>query len=421
MRTGPPYRWYPDHFLSWIWSRFKVYLTVTFLTAQVFCGLAGFDRGGRWIVCLVTLELCLLPQLRSRFRNLAHKRSEVGGYRVSGSVRHGIAVRPAAPLTTNRQGQYRTGDAFYRRIPRSGVFGLVVACCVVAVIGPATWFTHAIWTSPDSIAVPPQYPQRVPESSNPANSKLATRPSDPVPRPPDVNLVPAPIGPAPEQPVREAQAPTATLSDNDRRRANDLAPPAISVPPPSTQDLSSAGAQDQSALENTQPPERSVPPLIRPTPPRHPAVKGPERKNDTSPLQETSRKQALNRLRNRNSPPAPLDAPNAPAPEGKLEPPPEYPVTSISAVGLLCQTVTPDKARELHLDAPRGLLVTGVTAGSPAAMAGIHSNDVVLSVNGAVLRDISRLEKIAASSPNHTVLVELFRNGTRRTVQLQIE
>jgi PDZ domain len=252
-----------------------------------------------------------------------------------------------------------------------------------------------------------------------------------------VNRVVPPVEPAPEPPVAEA-----TPSDNDSRGGSDLAPPAISTPPP-RQDLSSGGIQDQSALQNTQPPQRPNPSVSRPAPPRTPVAKNSERATDAvrkggsnngtdrppirealplpeaSPLQE-----ALNRLRNGSSPPLlpiPLDGPNAPASEGKLQPPLEYAVTSVSAVGLVCQTVTPDVARELGLGAPRGLLVTGVVAGSPAARAGIRSNDVVLSVDGTVLRDISKVEKMAAARPDHRVPVELFRNGARRTVQLQVD
>jgi hypothetical protein len=104
------------------------------------------------------------------------------------------------------------------------------------------------------------------------------------------------------------------------------------------------------------------------------------------------------------------------------QPPPAYPTASVSAVGLLCQSITADTARQLGLDAPRGMWCTGVTAGSAAALAGIRSNDVLLSIDGTDMRDLSGLRKIAGeTSAGSTVPVEIFRNGNRRTVQLSLD
>lgn len=328
-----------------------------------------------------------------------------------------------APRTGRRQG--------FRPSP------MLVAGVVIVLAGTglgATLFLRQ--SASDSIPVRPGLPQPVPESIKLTDSKSSAPASDPVPGPSEVNTLAAPIEPTPEPPVRqEPQATPTTLSDNDGKGSSDLAPPAISMPPAPAQDHSFVDVQDQSALQNVQPPLN--PPPSRPTPARIPAVKGTERPADTvrksgsnsgigRPIQKalpsqeaSSLHEALNRLHSGGSSPlspAPLDGP-----ENTLQPPPEYVITSVSAVGLVCQTVTPDKARVLGLGAPRGLLVTGVAAGSPADKAGIHSNDVVLKVNGTELRDISKLEKMAAGSPGHTVPVELFQNGARRTVQLQAD
>jgi S1-C subfamily serine protease len=133
--------------------------------------------------------------------------------------------------------------------------------------------------------------------------------------------------------------------------------------------------------------------------------------------------EVLNRLSNSAQPPSRPSGPAAPAPENLLQPPPEYAtITTSGAIGLVCQTVTPDTAHELRLDPPRGLWCTGVTAGSAAATAGIQSNDVLLKINGSEMRDLSRLKKIAAeTSPGQMVPVEIFRHGNIRTVQLPVD
>jgi serine protease Do len=101
---------------------------------------------------------------------------------------------------------------------------------------------------------------------------------------------------------------------------------------------------------------------------------------------------------------------------------PVYAITSSSPIGLLCQSVTPDTAREVGLDTPRGMIVVGVTAGSAAAMAGIHSSDVLLKINGTEMRDLSGLRAIAAeTAPGQPVPVEIYRRGTVQTVRLQVD
>jgi serine protease Do len=133
----------------------------------------------------------------------------------------------------------------------------------------------------------------------------------------------------------------------------------------------------------------------------------------------------LNRLHTEGPPLvslAPQTRADALGAENTLQPPAEYATFSTSAIGLACQTVTTATARDLGLSSPRGLWCTGVTAGSAAANAGIQSNDVLLKINGSEMRDLSRLGTIVASSaPGHTVPVEIFRNGSTRTVQLPVD
>jgi serine/threonine protein kinase len=231
-----------------------------------------------------------------------------------------------------------------------------------------------------------------------------------------------------------------------------------SVPaPPPPPELTSPASREPAVYQNPPPPSQppDVSPLkkpsgsaIRPTPPppipSNPGgpkprqgssfdntadgrakIEAPVRSPSDIPLVQETLNETLNRLRNgigSSVSPSRRDSPAAPAPENTLRPPPAYPTISTSAVGLVCQTVTSDTARQLGLDAPRGLWCTGVAAGSDAAKAGIHSNDVLLTINGSEARDLSGLQTIAGdTSPGHTVPVSIFRDGSVRTVHLAVD
>jgi hypothetical protein len=118
---------------------------------------------------------------------------------------------------------------------------------------------------------------------------------------------------------------------------------------------------------------------------------------------------------------------------GRTEPPspplqelsvplPSYPVTSSSAVGLLCQSVTKETAGGLGLEAPQGMVVTGVVVGSPADRAGLRENDVILRIGGTEAHQLSVLTKVAADMPpGQTVALDVYRQGHRRVVQLAVD
>ena len=91
--------------------------------------------------------------------------------------------------------------------------------------------------------------------------------------------------------------------------------------------------------------------------------------------------------------------PPSPPPQELSVPLPSYPVTSSSAVGLLCQSVTKETADKLGLEVPQGMVVTGVVVGSPADRAGIRENDVILKIGGTEAHQLSVLTKVAADTP----------------------
>jgi serine protease Do len=56
-------------------------------------------------------------------------------------------------------------------------------------------------------------------------------------------------------------------------------------------------------------------------------------------------------------------------------------------LGVMISNVTPELARQIQLDAPKGAFITEVVPGSPADLAGLQAGDVVLKVNGRPVVD----------------------------------
>ena len=81
-------------------------------------------------------------------------------------------------------------------------------------------------------------------------------------------------------------------------------------------------------------------------------------------------------------------------------------------LGVQIQPVTDDIAAALGFDKARGVLVSDVTADTPAAKAGITRGDIVVSVDGTEVnapRDLTRM--IATDAPGATVKLGLLRAG----------
>jgi len=90
-------------------------------------------------------------------------------------------------------------------------------------------------------------------------------------------------------------------------------------------------------------------------------------------------------------------------------------------MGLLPQDITPAIAKEFHLADTQGVLVGDVTAGTPAAEAGVQRGDVIREIDGQKIEDSNQLRfKVAMIPPGTIVHLKLIRDGNDRTVAVKL-
>ena len=90
-------------------------------------------------------------------------------------------------------------------------------------------------------------------------------------------------------------------------------------------------------------------------------------------------------------------------------------------LGVQIQEVTPEIAKGLGLGKDQGALVADVTKDSPAAKAGFHQGDVILSFNGHDISKVRDLPIVVAQTPvGEKAKVEVFRNGKHETLDVSI-
>jgi len=91
-------------------------------------------------------------------------------------------------------------------------------------------------------------------------------------------------------------------------------------------------------------------------------------------------------------------------------------------IGVQIQEVNAQMADAFSLDRPRGALVGQVIADGPAQKAGVKVGDVILSVNGkGVERSAALPGVISAIKPGDTAKVEVWRDGSTKTLNVKVE
>jgi serine protease Do len=87
----------------------------------------------------------------------------------------------------------------------------------------------------------------------------------------------------------------------------------------------------------------------------------------------------------------------------------------------LDRVFTQKAANRLGMVRAVGAHVSGVTTGSPADVAGVQADDVILEVDGVAIEDDDHLVSLVSVTPtNSTVTLTVFRNGERISLRLPV-
>lgn len=90
-------------------------------------------------------------------------------------------------------------------------------------------------------------------------------------------------------------------------------------------------------------------------------------------------------------------------------------------IGAEGEALTSETARQAGLDRPAGMLVTGVSPGSPAARGGLRPGDIVYAVDGKAVIDPSSLRYQIASQPvGSTVTLTVVRDQEATNLQIEL-
>ncbi|WNG18784.1 Do family serine endopeptidase [Cystobacter fuscus] len=90
-------------------------------------------------------------------------------------------------------------------------------------------------------------------------------------------------------------------------------------------------------------------------------------------------------------------------------------------LGIGIQDLDEDLARALQLPVKEGAVVNQVNDNSPAGRAGVKMDDVIVSIDGQKVGSGSSLTRsVALKKPGSTSALEVFREGKRQTIKVQL-
>lgn len=90
-------------------------------------------------------------------------------------------------------------------------------------------------------------------------------------------------------------------------------------------------------------------------------------------------------------------------------------------LGVEIAEVTPEKAKELKLPRPEGVIVSDVLPDSPSAKAGLEAKDVILEYDGQVVEGTVQFRRLVRETPpGRSVAIEVSRNGQNEKLNVQV-
>ena len=100
----------------------------------------------------------------------------------------------------------------------------------------------------------------------------------------------------------------------------------------------------------------------------------------------------------------------------------EYGETRRGWLGVTIEDVTADHASTIGLNRPTGAVVSVVTPNSPAAVAGVVVNDVILEFNRQSISSVRDLTRAVADTPvGERAPLVILRDGKRMTLNVVVE
>jgi serine protease Do len=100
----------------------------------------------------------------------------------------------------------------------------------------------------------------------------------------------------------------------------------------------------------------------------------------------------------------------------------KYGVVHRSYLGVSIGPLAPDVAEQLGLTGTKGVYVSNVVEGGPAAKAGLVPGDIITSVSGTPVKDSRELQHLVASLPAHKkVDLQVIRDGKNMDLAVTLE
>jgi serine protease Do len=84
---------------------------------------------------------------------------------------------------------------------------------------------------------------------------------------------------------------------------------------------------------------------------------------------------------------------------------------NLEKLGFTVETLTPDLARQFGIPGEKGVVVTQVTPGSVAALAGINPGSVILEVNREPVSNIEEFKRAVTKIPEKAAVLLLIKDG----------
>ncbi len=90
-------------------------------------------------------------------------------------------------------------------------------------------------------------------------------------------------------------------------------------------------------------------------------------------------------------------------------------------LGVSIQNISPEMAKALDLETNKGAIVTSVEDESPAAKAGMKTEDVIVKIDGQPIDNVTELAtRVAGTSPGSTISLEAVRQGKTKDFRVTL-